>query len=172
MESSKKVLELHIYIYSVCLFIGCLIVALYLFKSNSGFAKGLILPSLVILMSGLSMMMMYRLDSLVHGDLYGFGLQFNETWANEYWLLQRSIMGFNSIVIAVALGMVVKERIYPSKLVHKPQMQKTPSTPKKEKTEKKRRIRAPKIRKDSTDEAPQKSMQELMEEEGEEDGNQ
>lgn len=156
-------LELSIYIYSVCLFIGCLIVALYLWKSNSGFAKGLILPSLDLLLAGISLMMLFQLDSLVHGSFYNYGLQYSDVWANEYWLLQRSVMGFNSIIIAVSLAMIVKERITLSKSLSSEE--ETPSTeeasePKKSKQKPKSKP-SKKHRKPTAE--PPRTMEEMLE---------
>ena len=31
------------------------------------------------------LLLLSRIDSIVHGDLYNFGLQFNPAWADPYW---------------------------------------------------------------------------------------
>jgi len=44
------------------------------------------------LASVISMIAAFRLDLIVHGDLYNYGLQFSEAWANPYWIAIRLIL--------------------------------------------------------------------------------
>ena len=40
-----------------------------------------------------------RIDFIVHGDLYHYGLQFSYEWANEYWITYFASYAYFSIVI-------------------------------------------------------------------------
>ena len=40
-----------------------------------------------------------RIDFIVHGDLYHYGLQFSYEWANEYWITYFTSYAYFSIVI-------------------------------------------------------------------------
>ena len=53
-----------------------------------------------IAMFCLSVFFFTRLDNIVHGDLYRFGLQFSAEWAIPYWTYSRLIVDF----IAAAIG--------------------------------------------------------------------
>lgn len=40
-----------------------------------------------------------RIDFIVHGDLYHYGLEFSYDWANEYWITYFAAYAYFSIVI-------------------------------------------------------------------------
>jgi len=49
-----------------------------------------------------------RIDQIVHGDLYGFGLQFSYVWATPYWTLLRLTyvcLAVPSVLSAIVLGL-------------------------------------------------------------------
>ena len=41
-----------------------------------------------------------RIDFIVHGDLYHYGLQFSYEWANAYWITYFVVYAYFSLVIA------------------------------------------------------------------------
>jgi len=47
-----------------------------------------------VAMAGYSVVFFTRVDSIVHGDLYRYGLQFSDEWANEYWNYSRLTLSF------------------------------------------------------------------------------
>lgn len=47
-----------------------------------------------------------RLDQIVHGDLYFYGLQFSYAWANQYWTYARLLLGFIGLVIMLNSGLI------------------------------------------------------------------
>jgi hypothetical protein len=54
-------------------------------------------------MSGVFVMFLLgQIDSIVHGDLYNFGLQFNTDWAGPYWAYVNQIYLF--LILPMALG--------------------------------------------------------------------
>lgn len=55
-----------------------------------------------IVMTALSAFFFTRLDQVVHGDLYKYGLQFNYEWAWQYWANSRLIM--SSLLTAIAVN--------------------------------------------------------------------
>jgi len=56
-----------------------------------------------------------RLDQVVHGDLYRYGLQFNYEWAGQYWAYSRQLTSCLTIAIAIigiaALFVLIQMRI-------------------------------------------------------------
>jgi hypothetical protein len=58
-----------------------------------GFAAAISIFSFFCLMS--------RMDYIVHGILYRYGLQFSYNWANEYWAIYTSLFVFCSIAMAL-----------------------------------------------------------------------
>jgi hypothetical protein len=60
-----------------------------------------VLLSAGIVMTALSSFFFTRLDQLVNGDLYNYGLQFNYAWAGQYWTYSRLITDLLLITIAV-----------------------------------------------------------------------
>jgi len=69
------------------------------------FENSLVLKLLLILwiMSGVFVMFLLgQIDSIVHGDLYNFGLQFNTDWAGPYWAYVNQIYLF--LILPMALG--------------------------------------------------------------------
>jgi uncharacterized Zn-finger protein len=54
--------------------------------------------------------LMTRIDSIVHGQLYGYGLQFSHNWADPYWASVNLIYVFMSVPMvlsAIVLGIVL-----------------------------------------------------------------
>jgi hypothetical protein len=57
-----------------------------------------------------AIVLIVRIDQLVNGTLYGYGLVFNEAWAQPYWLMLRVCL----ILIVAAIFMIsVVELPYP-----------------------------------------------------------
>lgn len=65
------------------------------------------ITSLVLLiMAASSLLLMFfltRIDGIIHGDLYRYGLQFDAQWALPYWTLIASMFGIGWFNIIVAL---------------------------------------------------------------------
>ena len=66
------------------------------------------LSSLVILvMASLSIFFFTRIDNIVHGDLYRYGLQFSYEWAGPYWNYSRLIRGFLEFTLLIAGASII-----------------------------------------------------------------
>jgi len=90
----------------------------------------------------ISMISLLRIDSIVHSDLYRYGLNFSPEWAMPYWTMSTVVfgMGWFNIVIALAFQFYVliygrkepldSEALTPSPIVLQPQPTKeeTPQT--------------------------------------------
>lgn len=67
--------------------------------------------------------LMTRIDSIVHGQLYGYGLQFSHNWADPYWASVNLIyvfMGMPMVLSIIVLGVVlVKKRAFKGKHIGK-----------------------------------------------------
>jgi len=66
------------------------------------------LTILILLLTGiivyaLSAVFFTKLDNVVHGDLYRYGLQFDYEWAGQYWTYSRLIIG-NLTIAIIATG--------------------------------------------------------------------
>jgi len=64
---------------------------------------------LIAVSSLASMISTLKIDSIVHGDLYRYGLYFNYGWAIPYWTMTIIVfgMGWFNIVVAVAFQFYV-----------------------------------------------------------------
>jgi len=60
-----------------------------------------------LISSGLVMVMLSRIDSIVHGDLYGYGLQFSTSWASPYWSLLRMTYVFLAVPSIVSGAVLI-----------------------------------------------------------------
>ena len=63
-----------------------------------------------------------QLDWIVHNELYNFGLQFNQAWAQPYWIILRVIhiwLIAPSILCAIALGLDLWKKANGNKRVSK-----------------------------------------------------
>jgi len=64
-----------------------------------------------------------RIDSIVHGQLYAYGLQFSRNWADPYWASVNLIYVFMSVPVAlssIVLGLVfVRNRKFKGKHIAK-----------------------------------------------------
>jgi hypothetical protein len=84
-----------------------------------------ILSLLVTLaMAGYSVVFFTRVDNIVHDDLYRYGLQFSDEWANQYWNYSRLMLSFlgvgmllTGVSIALTLLQVRVHRISLARLV-------------------------------------------------------
>lgn len=68
------------------------------FKLTSGAL--LIIHILGVVLAFVTLALLYQIDMIVHGSLYGYGLIFSEEWAIAYWTFQRLALGL-LVVIAV-----------------------------------------------------------------------
>jgi len=70
-------------------------------KIRVSFKTGIILVLLLagVVLNALSTFFFIRLDGVVHGDLYKYGLMFDPEWARHYWTYSRFMISF------MALGM-------------------------------------------------------------------
>lgn len=62
-------------------------------KRLSDFKTVIILLIIIVLFS-FSLLVVLRIDSFVHEDLYSYGLQFNQLWANDYWYNKNMLLTF------------------------------------------------------------------------------
>jgi hypothetical protein len=53
----------------------------------------------VAVMDAFSLFLFTRIDTIVHGDLYKYGLQFNYAWAGQYWTYSYPFI--DSLTIAI-----------------------------------------------------------------------
>lgn len=67
------------------------------------------LSILVVVLSVVALMALHQLNMIVHEDLYGYGLRFNESWAVPYWNLLHVTAGLvaSSAVLALAPYLLV-----------------------------------------------------------------
>jgi len=73
---------------------------------NSRLGRSVLVAWLVC--SAMVIFLLVNLDSIVHDQLYEFGLQFSSDWANPYWLALRLTyvcLAVPSILTAAALGL-------------------------------------------------------------------
>ena len=54
--------------------------------------------------SVVSIVFILRIDYLVHGTLYGYGLQFSNEWAIPYWTDFRIVLAMTGIVVSSVVG--------------------------------------------------------------------
>ena len=67
-----------------------------------------------IINSGLIIFLITRVDSIVNGQLYGYGLQFSHNWADPYWASLNLIyvfMGMPMVLSTVVLGIILDRKI-------------------------------------------------------------
>lgn len=62
-------------------------------------ALALLLAAIVT--NAFSLFFFIRIDNIVHGDLYKYGLQFNYEWAGRYWTCSQLLV--NSLIISIIL---------------------------------------------------------------------
>jgi phage FluMu protein Com len=55
------------------------------------------------------MLLLARIDSIVHHDLYNFGLQFSRDWAEGYWAAMRMIYAFVALPFALSAAYFILE---------------------------------------------------------------
>jgi hypothetical protein len=67
------------------------------------FKTGIILVLLLaeVVMNALSIFFFIRLDRVVHGDLYRYGLRFDPEWTTQYWTYSRFMMSFLAVAMLV-----------------------------------------------------------------------
>jgi uncharacterized Zn-finger protein len=85
---------------------------------NSSFVRVVLVLWLVS--SFFLLFLLGRIDWIVHGDLYDFGLQFSPVWATPYWTLLRLTyvcLAVPSVLSAIVLGLDVWREIKSKKPV-------------------------------------------------------
>jgi len=102
------------------------------------FTAGSIVSLVLVLMatsSLISMISTLKIDAIVHGDLYRYGLQFSYGWALPYWTMTTLVfaMGWFNIIAAVAFQFYVL--IYGRKEALGTEVSKEPETKPTEKIE-------------------------------------
>jgi hypothetical protein len=70
----------------------------------------------------ISMISLLRIDSIVHGLLYGYGLRFSYQWAVPYWTMTTLIFGMGWFNIIVAIAFEFYLLVYGRKEVTKPEV--------------------------------------------------
>jgi len=63
-------------------------------------------PTIAACFAAVSLYFVFRIDSLVHGTLYQYGLQFSLEWAVGYWSTVRATLGLNGAAIVICVFMV------------------------------------------------------------------
>ena len=87
-------------------------------RSQSALLAIPILLLISIIVGVLSIYAAFIIDNLVNTDFYGFGLQFNYSWAWSYWLHIRFLMALQALSIvfaAVSAGLVILNRVRPKR---------------------------------------------------------
>jgi len=72
----------------------------------SGASKGFVVAIAIFSFFG----WMSRMDFIVHGILYRYGLQFSYEWANPYWTFTRTIYVCIALPGAASLGLLLEVR--------------------------------------------------------------
>lgn len=68
-----------------------------------------VLSVVAVLLLACSLLTLNQLNSIVHGDLYSYGLQFSESWAMPYWnLLHLTVVLIVASVVLVLLSCLRK----------------------------------------------------------------
>ena len=51
-----------------------------------------------------SMLATLNIDRIVNHDLYGYGLQFNTNWADQYWTMTAIVFSMGWLIIAISIA--------------------------------------------------------------------
>jgi hypothetical protein len=79
----------------------------------------------VVASAGLAVYFLSSLDSLIHGTLYNYGLQFSYEWASPYWSTLRmvqvligltAILSVFSFILSLFLGQKMQVQVKPKKI--------------------------------------------------------
>ncbi len=73
----------------------------------------LVLLLVAIAMNVFSLYFFARLDRVVHGDLYRYGLQFSYEWATRYWTYARlmlGLLGFAAATTTISIVLILADR--------------------------------------------------------------
>lgn len=65
--------------------------------------RHILLLTLWIASAIITIVLLYEIDQIIHGDLYNFGLQFSNEWAEPYWIHIRTIL----IVLGLPIGLSI-----------------------------------------------------------------
>jgi hypothetical protein len=57
-----------------------------------------------------ALILLFALDTMVHGMLYDYGLVFSHAWAEPYWLMMKTSMTLIAIAIVI---LSILEFVYP-----------------------------------------------------------
>ncbi len=79
-----------------------------------------------------SMISILRIDSIVHGDLYDFGLEFSYRWAVPYWTMTTIVFGVGWFNIIASIAFQFYILLYGRKETVEPEIPKPAPTPPKE----------------------------------------
>ena len=58
-------------------------------------------PVVAASFAAVSLLYVFHIDSLVHGTLYQYGLQFSQVWAESYWTVARATLGLSEGAIVM-----------------------------------------------------------------------
>lgn len=56
----------------------------------------------ILVMAGFSIFFFTRLDYIVHGDLYRYGLQFSSEWTSQYWTYSVLVVSFLGVAVGIS----------------------------------------------------------------------
>jgi len=93
----------------------------------------LLVNVLWLVSSGLVLFILNKIDGIVHGDLYNYGLQFSLDWATNYWLFMRFIVVFMAIpavlsFVTVVFGVLSGREVEVKRVASKPKAKLSTST--------------------------------------------
>lgn len=78
--------------------------------------KRVLLAVVILASSAAAAYALNMLDTIVHGTLYQYGLQFSYEWANPYWTLLRVLQALLSVImVATTVGLLLNVRAHFSK---------------------------------------------------------
>jgi len=61
--------------------------------------------------SAFTVFLLINVDRIVYHDLYGYGLQFNVTWGNDYWGVSRTIYACMIVPAVLSIGMLAYDLV-------------------------------------------------------------
>ena len=62
------------------------------------------IPTAMAVCGVVSLYAFLQIDSIVHGTLYGYGLQFSYEWATPYWTLDGVVMATGCVIVGLAIS--------------------------------------------------------------------
>jgi hypothetical protein len=89
---------------------GITLIPYHLYSHDSSLSSRwscILFPLVAIGFATVSMYFIYHIDSIVHGTLYEYGLQFSPEWAVGYWNIVRATLGLIGASVALQVVMAL-----------------------------------------------------------------